>query len=117
MSNEEFYKCGNFSEAIKGDKNLFSFRIWLQVECIQVNIELIIHYLNSATYTINVCLLFQAANKEECMSKLNDEFADITTLEAGDVFIGGRYHSLLPIMQEILEGTNRFSNLLRCYIF
>ncbi|KAL6953407.1 Transferrin 2, partial [Sarracenia purpurea var. burkii] len=58
-----------------------------------------------------------AANKEECMSKLNDEFADITTLEAGDVFIGGRYHSLLPIMQEILEGTNRFSNLLRCYIF
>ena len=27
--------------------------------------------------------------------------ADITTLDPGDVFVGGRYHSLLPIMQEM----------------
>ncbi|XP_065201905.1 transferrin 2-like [Planococcus citri] len=79
VSNEEFYKCGNFSEAVQIDRNSFSPKLWLQVECLQ------------------------AANKEDCMSKLNDEYADITTLEAGDVFIGGRYFSLLPIMQELYD--------------
>ena len=29
------------------------------------------------------------------------ENAQITTLDAGEVFIGGRYHSLIPIMQEL----------------
>lgn len=45
----------------------------------------------------------QAFNKEECMAMLDHEKAQITTLDAGEVFIAGRYHSLVPIMQEIDE--------------
>ena len=45
----------------------------------------------------------QASNKEECMTMLDREEAQITTLDAGEIFIGGRYHSLIPIMQEIYE--------------
>ncbi|XP_034181211.1 transferrin 2 [Osmia lignaria lignaria] len=45
----------------------------------------------------------QASNKEECMTMLDREEAHITTLDAGEIFIGGRYHSLIPIMQEIYE--------------
>ena len=35
------------------------------------------------------------------MQKLDKNEVDVTTLDPGDVFIGGRYHSLLPIMQEL----------------
>lgn len=35
------------------------------------------------------------------MQYLDKSEADITTLDPGNVFIGGRYHSLLPIMQEV----------------
>jgi len=45
----------------------------------------------------------QAFNKEECMTMLDQEKAQITTLDAGEVFIAGRYHSLVPIMQEIYQ--------------
>lgn len=45
----------------------------------------------------------QAANKEECMELLDEEKATMTTLDAGSVFIGGRYHSLVPIAQEVFE--------------
>lgn len=37
------------------------------------------------------------------MTMLDHEKAQITTLDAGEVFIAGRYHSLVPIMQEIYE--------------
>ena len=45
----------------------------------------------------------QAFNKEECMTLLDQEKAHLTSLDAREVFIGGRYHSLVPIMQEIYE--------------
>ncbi|XP_019887469.2 melanotransferrin [Ooceraea biroi] len=45
----------------------------------------------------------RAFNKEECMTMLDHEKAQITTLDAGEVFIAGRYHSLIPIMQEIYQ--------------
>ncbi|XP_020296181.1 melanotransferrin [Pseudomyrmex gracilis] len=45
----------------------------------------------------------QAFNKEECMVMLDQEKAQITTLDPGEVFIAGRYHSLVPIMQEIYD--------------
>lgn len=38
------------------------------------------------------------------MTLLDQEIADITSLDAGDVFLGGRYHSLLPILQEVYPG-------------
>lgn len=34
---------------------------------------------------------------------LDQEKAQITTLDPGEIFIAGRYHSLIPIMQEIYE--------------
>lgn len=48
-----------------------------------------------------VCKL--ASNKDECMYLIDRELADITLLDAGEVFIGGRYSSLLPIMQEVFK--------------
>lgn len=41
----------------------------------------------------------QAFNKAECMRLLDLGRADVTSLDPGDVFVGGRYHSLLPIMK------------------
>ena len=45
----------------------------------------------------------RASNKEGCMTMLDQEKAQITTLDPGEIFIAGRYHSLIPIMQEIYE--------------
>lgn len=36
---------------------------------------------------------------------LDEGNVHLTTLDAGEVFIGGRYHSLIPLMQERLEGS------------
>lgn len=52
-----------------------------------------------ADYRKLVCK--RGANKEECMSLLDQEHADLTMLDAGEIFIGGRQHSLVPIMQEV----------------
>jgi hypothetical protein len=41
---------------------------------------------------------------------LDEGNVHLTTLDAGEVFIGGRYHSLIPLMQERLEGN--FQSLL-----
>lgn len=46
-------------------------------------------------------LLFKAFNKDECMNLLDEEKVTITSLDAGQVFVGGRYHSLVPILQEV----------------
>lgn len=46
----------------------------------------------------------QAFNKDECMVLLDQENATMTTLDAGMIFNGGRYHSLVPIAQEVLDG-------------
>jgi melanoma-associated antigen p97 len=54
----------------------------------------------------------QAFNKEECMNLLDEGTVHLTTLDAGEVFIGGRYHSLIPLMQEKLE-----SNLPNIFIY
>lgn len=43
----------------------------------------------------------QASNKDECMYLIDRELADITLLDAGEVFVGGRYNSLVPIMREV----------------
>jgi melanoma-associated antigen p97 len=45
---------------------------------------------------------------DECIKMIDSEKAHIMTLDAGEVFIAGRYFSLIPIMQEKLEGG--FSN-------
>lgn len=35
---------------------------------------------------------------------LDNNVADILSLDAGEVFVAGRYHSLIPLMQQVFEG-------------
>ncbi|XP_012269502.2 melanotransferrin [Athalia rosae] len=77
-SDAEQRKCEAFSKAIDSKISSFGFN-YISLTC------------------------KQAFNKEDCMTMLDKEEAHLTTLDAGEVFIAGRYHSLLPIMQEILD--------------
>jgi ABC-type phosphate/phosphonate transport system substrate-binding protein len=43
-------------------------------------------------------------DSDECIKKIDTDEAHIMSLDAGEVFIAGRYSSLVPIMQETLEG-------------
>lgn len=79
VTKSEQKKCENLSHAIERDK-------------IRIKNEY---------YRLNCTLAF---SKEECMTMLDEEKVHLTTLDAGDVFIGGRYHSLIPIMQEVYQG-------------
>ncbi|CAG9858189.1 unnamed protein product [Phyllotreta striolata] len=76
---EEQQKCRNFSYANERDQIRVAYNT-IKIECLQ------------------------AANKKECMQLLDEEKATMTTLDAGQIFAGGRYHSLVPIAQEVLEG-------------
>jgi len=42
------------------------------------------------------------------MQNLDKSESDVTTLDPGNVFIGGRYHSLIPIMQEMYANNRMF---------
>lgn len=46
----------------------------------------------------------RAFNTEECIPLIDGEKAHLMSLDAGEVFIAGRYNSLVPIMQESFEG-------------
>lgn len=46
----------------------------------------------------------QAFSTEECIQMIDLEKAHMMSLDAGNVFIAGRYHSLIPVMQESFEG-------------
>lgn len=50
-------------------------------------------------------------SKDECM-KLIDEGSrtspNIMTVDAGEVFVGGRYHSLVPIIKEVYENNQDY---------
>lgn len=37
------------------------------------------------------------------MMLLDINSADILSLDAGEVFVGGRYNSLIPLMQQLFE--------------
>jgi melanoma-associated antigen p97 len=41
---------------------------------------------------------------DECIKMIDQEEAHVMSLDAGEVFIAGRYFSLIPIMQETIEG-------------
>merc|ERR1711923_585618 len=50
---------------------------------------------------------------EECMKEmdLNDDRApSVMVVDSGDVFIGGRYHSLVPILREVYEDGRDYYN-------
>nr|XP_036670946.1 melanotransferrin [Drosophila suzukii] len=78
-SQAEQYKCQNLTVAIERDRALFD-EVFLNLTC------------------------FMAHSADECIHHIDREKAHITSLDAGDVFTAGRYNSLIPIMQEKLEG-------------
>lgn len=75
----EQYKCLNFTRALERDRALFEE-----------------HYINVSCH--------QAFTTDECIQLIDSEKAHMMTLDAGEVFIAGRYNSLIPIMQESFEG-------------
>lgn len=79
ISDEEFWKCSNFTNAIVRDRALFDDAI-MDLKCIK------------------------GYDTDECIRMIDGEKAHIMSLDAGEVFIAGRYFSLIPIMQETLEG-------------
>ncbi|KAB0795605.1 hypothetical protein PPYR_12444 [Photinus pyralis] len=79
VSNEEQRKCQNFAMAVERDQIRVGYDHF-KLDC------------------------HQAFNKDECMVLLDEEKVTLTSLDAGEVFVGGRYHSLIPISQEIAEG-------------
>ena len=99
---EEQYKCQNFSAAVEADRELFGY-YYIHLSC-----RLVTLFVCASPYTVTriiVQIVFQqAANKDECMDLLDQELADITSMDGGELFIGGRYHSLVPILQEAYEG-------------
>lgn len=48
--------------------------------------------------------------------KLDNNAADILSLDAGEVFVGGRYNSLIPLMQQLFEGI-KTSNSIKPFIY
>ncbi|KAG5678309.1 hypothetical protein PVAND_007995 [Polypedilum vanderplanki] len=84
ISDEEQFKCQNFSLALERDKALIDDDYM---------------YLNCT----------KGYNTDECIKMIDNEKAHIMSLDAGEVFVAGRYFSLIPIMQETLEGGLRNS--------
>lgn len=79
MSEAEQFKCRNFTAALERDRALFE------------------------DYFVNVTC-YQAFSNEECIQLIDSEKAHMMSLDAGNVFVAGRYHSLIPIMQESFDG-------------
>ena len=51
-----------------------------------------------------VCLILQGFDSSECMRMVDQDQADLVVLDPGLTFIAGRFHSLVPIMQEVYRG-------------
>lgn len=79
ISDEEYWKCQNFTNALTRDRALFDDD-FLDLKCIK------------------------GYDTDACIKMIDGEKAHIMSLDAGEVFIAGRYFSLIPIMQETLEG-------------
>lgn len=78
-SDEEMWKCKNFTNALIRDRALFDDD-FLDLQCVKQH------------------------DTDACIKMIDAEKAHIMSLDAGEVFIAGRYFSLIPIMQETLEG-------------
>ncbi|XP_053683147.1 melanotransferrin isoform X1 [Sabethes cyaneus] len=78
-SEAEVYKCRNFTVALERDYALFE------------------------GYFLNVSCHF-GFDQDECMRLIDEGKAHAMTLDAGEVYTGGRHHSLVPIMQEGYDG-------------
>lgn len=79
VNEAERYKCQNFTVALERDRELFK-DLFYNVTC------------------------RREINTDECIQAIDSEKAHIMSLDAGEVFLAGRYHSLIPFMQEIYQG-------------
>lgn len=75
----EEYKCNNFTVALERDVALFD-DVFFNVSC------------------------YRGLHSEECIQRIDAEKAHMMSLDAGEVFVAGRYNSLVPIMQEAFDG-------------
>ncbi|CAG7721948.1 unnamed protein product [Allacma fusca] len=57
----------------------------------------------------------QSYNKDECMVLIDNDMADVTSLDPGEVFVGGRYNSLVPILQELYDDGESLGQTDRLY--
>lgn len=58
-----------------------------------------IQYESQEPFELNLdCEL--ASDKDQCMSLVDDERADMVLLDPGEIAVAGRHHSLIPIMAE-----------------
>lgn len=78
-SEAELFKCRNFTVALERDRALFD-NYFLDVSC------------------------YYGFDQDECMRLIDEGKAHIMSLDAGEVYTGGRHHSLVPIMQEGYDG-------------
>uniref|UniRef100_A0A1Q3FHF5 Putative lactotransferrin n=1 Tax=Culex tarsalis TaxID=7177 RepID=A0A1Q3FHF5_CULTA len=78
-SEAELFKCRNFTVALERDRALFD-SYFLDVSC------------------------YYGFDQDECMRLIDEGKAHIMSLDAGEVYTGGRHHSLVPIMQEGYDG-------------
>ncbi|CAL4059894.1 unnamed protein product, partial [Meganyctiphanes norvegica] len=58
------------------------------------------------TYTSLECI--QRQNHDECMVLLDQSRGDVVSLDSNEIFIAGRYHSLVPIMKELYDKGRQF---------
>lgn len=79
VSTHEQKKCNEWSKAIEDVNKQASFG----QEPLELNLDCI-----------------QAIDKDQCMSMIDDERADLVLLDPGEIEVAGRYHSLSPIMIE-----------------
>jgi len=93
LSEEEFKKCQDLATATMNDQ--------LQDD------------RTFGSYFRRIQCTVPYPSPEECMKEmdLNDEKApSVMVVDSGDVFIGGRYHSLVPILREVYEDGRDFYN-------
>jgi len=86
LSQEEYMKCMDLAEATARDQALDD--------------------LNFGSYYRPIRCTQPYISPEDCMKDLDlarPEAPSVMVVDAGDVFVGGRYHSLVPILREVYE--------------
>ncbi|OTF80557.1 Transferrin-like protein [Euroglyphus maynei] len=78
INKNELNKCRDWSRAVDGD-----YRFQFRLECIE------------------------ADNKDHCMQLIETQKAHMVSAEPGEIYIAGRYHSLVPIVYEQYGPTNQ----------
>ena len=94
-------KCMDLAEATARDQALDDLNFgsyYRPIRCTQPYIRYSAVIYISNIYPAPCC------SPEDCMKDLDlarPEAPSVMVVDAGDVFVGGRYHSLVPILREV----------------